>query len=106
LLQLTIADYAMSLASADLEMFAYEMELIPGAEASLDPALRSEFMKRYAHTLPTECALVIAAEYVKSELVVLRRVTLAERIVSEMQMAHSVLISVAAPLRRWFGDAM
>lgn len=82
-----LLQYAEIMSSADVEIFAIEMEMIPGSSDSADPALWDEFSKACAEPLSVRQAISLVAEFVEKELVVLRHVDSAKRIVEDLRAA-------------------
>jgi hypothetical protein len=100
-LRASLFDYARQLQSFQLETFAIEMELIPGTTDSADPALLDEFLKACPGSMTLGEAYAIAAAYLERELVQLRHVGAAARIVEDLRSASTDPQSVAPPLRLW-----
>ncbi|SRR5260370_27060427 len=81
--------YSEKFHSADLEVFAIEMELNsrPGRAGSSDPALLYEFNKAFPETVSISAALMLASDYIERELVDLRHLDVAKEIVRDFRLA-------------------
>lgn len=84
-----------------MELFIFDMELIPGTEVSGDPALTWEFGKLCSGAVSLKEAYAIAAKFVQDELVDLRKDKLAERVVSDLLAAAQNPDGAPEILQNW-----
>lgn len=90
--------YSEQLHSAEIEIFAIEMEIDSSTGDSYDPALFDEFQKLVPETMTLAEAFSLAADYIDREIVTLRHVKAAQKIVNDLRVA-SVFPSSREPGR-------
>lgn len=74
----------MCATSQPLEIFGHEMELLPDG-ASGDPALSAVFIRIATYEVPNIfCAFMVAAEFVRTEIIELRNIEIGLRIEADM----------------------
>ena len=97
-LRQSLLAYAMQFRSAELEIFAIEMQMEADTGLSCDPALFQEFSKNWKGEASLSDAYARAADFVEKELVTLLKIPEASRIVADLRHASSVPSNVRAPL--------
>lgn len=79
--------YSEQLHSAEIEIFAIEMELDSSSGDSYDPALFDEFQRLVPETVDLAAAFSLAADFIDREVVTLRQVKAAQKIVNDLRVA-------------------
>lgn len=79
--------YSEQLGSAEIEIFAIEMERNLSTGDSYDPALFDAFQRLFPETVTLAEAFALAADYVDREIVTLRHVKPAQKIVNDLRVA-------------------
>lgn len=86
-LRAAVGWYADVLDSQPLEVFGYEMELLPDG-ASSDPALSAIFIRIATYELPDIwCAFKVAAGFARTEIIALRKIEIGVRIETDLLLA-------------------
>lgn len=79
--------YADVWSSQSLEIFAYEMDLLPDG-ASADPALSAIFIQMATYDLPDiSRAFKVSSEFVRAEIIDLRKIELGVQIEADLLLA-------------------